>query len=193
MPKNPDHETMVSHILHTYGKATSDQVEDGMSWYRDAHNVCLRMALSHDITVEQAAGIIASLSPLTPWMRNLQLAEMLLDEPGERLPTLQGSAAKASAILSGSDPWAVLTSQKVRAFFEGILYNGATDAVCVDRHALSVAHGGTVPKQQQGMTPKQYGAIAAAYVDAASQVGIPAAKLQAITWVTWRSAHNITD
>jgi hypothetical protein len=197
MPKNPSHEDMVIHISAMHSKATQQDRASGSDWYTDAHDAAATLADRYDITDSVAAGVIAALSPLTPWGRNLELAEMALrlpwDDDDWSLPTLGANAAKARRILSGEDPWTVLTGQKVRAFFEGILYNGETDVVCVDRHALSVAHGGFVPKSDQGMTPRQYAQVVAAYQDVAASVGIPAAKLQAITWVTWRRIRGIVD
>ena len=57
--------TMTRNILRTYRQATDAQRHEGMTWYDEAHN----LAASLDSDVDRAAGIIAALSPQTPWNR----------------------------------------------------------------------------------------------------------------------------
>jgi hypothetical protein len=186
---------MVDRILRIYNRASEAEREEGLAWYAVAHSTAIRLASRYSVSHEQAAGVIAAVSPMNPWDRNVSMAELILSENynGRAVERgyLQWGLNKARMILHrGCSPWEALTSQKVRAFFECILYNGITDTVCVDRHALSIVMGGMCPPAEQGITPKQYGAISAAYVEAAARIGLPAAQVQAITWVAWRNREH---
>ena len=47
-------------------------------WYDGANIIANRLASKYDVTPEQAAGIIASLSPQKDWYQNVRLAELVL-------------------------------------------------------------------------------------------------------------------
>ena len=142
--------------------------------------------------------MVAALSPGNVWERNLEHARLLINDfkaglRGTDLP-LVGSYGKANQvkserILLGEDPRDVLGGLKVRAFYECLLnpWNPADSAVCIDRHAKSVAVGYPVADKDSTVTPKQYGLIAAAYRTVANELQVAAHVVQAVTWVAWRN------
>ena len=167
-----------------------------MNWYTKAHYHSEALASKYRFNGAQVAGVVAALSPGNDWARNLHDTETLINDfkrgcRGADLPMVgsygRANVLKSERILMGAEPLSVLGGLKVRAFYQCILNPFTTDAVCIDRHAKSVAHAKRVLDKEATVTAKQYEAISAAYRDVARQLGIGAHVLQAITWVAWRN------
>lgn len=183
------------HITRLIRHAAPSQVVDGMGWYREAHTEAASIAAATGLTLENAAGLIAALSPMLAWDRNVVVAR---EVAAGRIPTgvLKRNLKKALMIRAGADAADVLGGLKVRAFWQGIATAGATDQVCVDRHAIDAALGirhsdATRPT----LTPLRYRTMADAYRRAARimtrewGVEVSPAQAQAIAWVAWRDMH----
>lgn len=192
------------HILATYRNATSAERAEGRRWYDDARALAANLAHTPDhrpgVTLAQSAGVIAALSPLTPWNRNKELA-LLAVTNHKASQTLGNSVRAADAILNGSDPLTVLKGDKVRNFYLSIL--GDSDAVTIDRHALEVYQGRRYRDADRPAVGKRlYREASEAYRRAARTLNrtdpdaahdpLTASQLQAITWVAWRRIH-LTD
>lgn len=166
--------------------ATPAEIAAGKRWYDDARHLASTLARTRG-TLAMAAGVIAALSPLTPWDRNKELAVRAFAD-GQASGTLTNSIRAANRILAGEDPLDVLKSDKVRNFFLSIL--GSPDAVCVDRHALEVYQGKRyADKDRPSVGKRLYRDAAAAYVEAANRTPFTATQVQAITWLVWRRIH----
>lgn len=178
----------VDNIVRIYFNATREEIAAGKSWYDDARNLAQSLVSTRPgLTLETAAGIIAALSPLTPWERNKELAIRAVSD-GEASGTLGNSVRAANRIIDGTHPLQVLKSDKVRNFYLSIM--GSADAVCIDRHAWEVFEGKRyADKERPKVTPKKYREAADAYREAAHVLALTATQLQAITWLTWRRMH----
>lgn len=174
-------------ILKVYRSATPAQIEAGMTWYNDAHNLAIDIANGD---VWKGAGVIAAFSPLTPWWRNVELATTSLVWGGARTDTLGNSTRIAQLIIEGAHPLDVIKGDKTRAFCENIALNGESKNVTVDVHAFSIAHGKPIPSSQIKMGKKLYRVIADCYSRAAKREGLIETQMQAITWVVWRDLHT---
>jgi len=184
---------MVDNILAVYGEATDEDLAAGREWYNVAHTYAV--GLSHQyygVTVEQAAGVIAALSPRLPWDRNMAYAERLI-RTGDT-PVLNGNKDKARRILRGEAPLDVLGGRKVRAFYATIL-DRYTQEVVIDRHAFDVAYGEVTDEHTRKMLDRvgMYDRFSDAYRRAAYLSGVSVSVLQATTWVTWRRLKGIAD
>lgn len=178
-------------ILRILDLATWEERDAGLRWYNDAQSLANTLVHTPDhrpgVTVEQAAAVIAALSPLTPWERNKELAiRAVVDH--RATGTLGNSVKAANRILAGEDIRTVLKSDKVWNFYLSIM--GSADAVCVDRHAIEIYMGkryadGDRPK----VTPKVYAAAADAYREASAETSYYPTEVQAITWLVWRRIH----
>lgn len=178
--------TLVRNIIRTYKAASDAERAEGVEWYAQAFRLALEVDPEHPT---RAAGIIAALSPLTPWDRNVFLVRETYRTNGLQGGTLGKNRDKANRILQGEDPLLVLKGAKVRAFFAGIVSSGASSDVCVDRHAYDLAVGKRYGKNERpGLSSKDgYARIADAYCRAAKRLGVGPQELQAITWVAWRN------
>jgi hypothetical protein len=196
----------VANILAVYRGAPSDLSDDGMDWYINAHNVAREMANKYGISVSQAAGIIAALSPMNQWDNNkakaIQLCEqggffaVYFDEKGKEKNGigLPDNVRKASAIFFGwNTPEEVLGGDKVNAFYRTILDPFGYVRPTVDRHAFDIAVGERTDNKRRGILSRKgmYEIFADAYIEAARIEGISAPQMQARTWVIWKDAHGI--
>jgi hypothetical protein len=175
-------------IIAIYRAATAAQLAEGTDWYSAARTFSIGLAERYGLTLEQAAGIVAAISPRLPWDRNMAYADLLM-RTGD-CPTLKGNKAKAVRILSGERPLDVLGGAKVRAFYLAIL--GDPDAVVVDRHAFDVAYGAVTDDRTRKALDRVggYDGYANAYRAAATALGTTAVVVQAVTWVVWRASKR---
>jgi hypothetical protein len=189
----------VANILRVYRSATDAQLAEGIRWYDDAHT--LAVALDRN-NVERSAGVIAALSPMLPWSRNVDLATRAYAE-GIATGCLASSCVKANRIMNGEAPLDVFgKGPKVRNFYLNILSpSDPNGGVTVDRHAFDITVGKVTDDETRGILGRKgmYDHFAALYQEAARIAGIGSAQMQAVTWVVWRqtaakySAANVRD
>lgn len=186
---------LTRNITRTFRAADESHVRTGLAWYRNANAAAFAMSVETGISVEQAAGIIAALSPMLSWDRNVQAA-FDVARTGTAHAVLKQNLAKAVAIREGADPAKMLGGQKVTAFYRNILSAGQDDGVTVDRHAIDVALGiKHSDATRPAMGKRAYAEIADAYRRAARilsrerGVTITPAQIQAVTWCAWRADH----
>lgn len=183
----------VANVLAVYNGASANAIREGLSWYLDAHNVSRILANEYGVTVAQAAGIIAALSPMNGWENNKNKARQLLAQGNGEGCGLYRNVEKAMRIYDGEDPLTVLGGDKVRAFYATILDPfGDIDPV-IDRHAFDIAVGERTDEKRRGILSRKgvYHQFAQVYREAAKVAGIGAAQMQAVTWVAWREALGI--
>ena len=196
------------HIAGMLQLASQGDILAGVEWYSRAHKLGVRLIHAYDgLTLGQAVGVIAALSPNNKWTRNCTDAEAMIkawhygaDPNTVKVCTFNPNKAKAAAILALSDTETqgdadviaeILNGRKVTAFYRSIL--GDPDAVCVDGHAYAVWIGERIPTTQ---TPKigvkLYADIARAYQLVAKRsyelcgTTLTPTQVQATTWVTYR-------
>ena len=178
-------------ILAVLDRATETEVINGRNWYLEAHAFACVLDGTRDGRV--GAGVIAALSPITPWDRNVVLARRAFDEGRLTGGTLGNSVRAANRILDGEEPLEVLQGLKVRNFFGSIVNPSCTKSVCIDRHAFDVAVGRITDDRSRGTLKRVavYESFARAYSRAAVASGLSAATVQAVTWVTWRREKGL--
>jgi hypothetical protein len=179
-------EFSAQNIVDVYLSATPEQIAAGEHWY-DAAQEFAQYLTVYGVTVEQAAGIIAALSPMNSWGANKMLAEKFIANGGLEGGYLGVGLRKAAAILAGEDIVSTLKSNKIVNFYLNIM---GEDGVTCDRHAIDIAMNTRhTDKTRPGLTDKRYNAIADAYREAAAQFGIKASVMQSITWTAWRNRY----
>lgn len=190
------HTPSTRNVTRVFRTATPEQIATATDWYTDAHRLAQVLADRYNVTLATAAGVIAALSPLNSWGANVNLAARFLAAGGLTAGYLSLGLRKAQRILDGERPEDVLTTNKVGAFYEGIMRAGNTDRVCVDRHAWSVAVNhrypeGNIPK----LSDKRYDEAQDAYRKAARILSreygmrLSAAQVQSVTWIAWRARY----
>lgn len=190
------------HIAGMLQLASVADIAEGKHWYQRAYDLAVQLIhVYQPLTLGQAIGVIAALSPNNKWHRNCQDAERLIkawhvgaDLMSVKVCTFNNNKQKAIAILESPDSEAIesiLNGRKVVAFYRSI--SGYKDAVCVDGHAYAVFVGERIPTTK---TPKLsaglYDAIARSYILVSERSvelcghQLTPAQVQAVTWVTYR-------
>lgn len=183
---------MTRHITAVFRSATPDQIAAGADWYADARRIAEAFAAKHGITVDQAAGVIAALSPLNSWGANVSLAARFLDG-AQHSGYLGVGLTKGRDILAGHDIESILKGDKITNFYRSIVSAGER-GVCVDRHAFDLAVNVRHNDDTRPSIGKRlYAEVAECYVRAAKILSreygmrITPAQVQSVTWVIWRS------
>lgn len=178
---------MIENIVSVFERATPAEVEAGINWYPTAHRIALEISNGD---LERGAGVIAALSPMQKWDRNIELARIAF-ATGNVTGGLKRNCAKANAIVAGANPLDVLGGEKVLSFYANIV-NPQGDAITIDRHAIDIALGRVhTDATRPSMSKGRYAEFFNAYLDAAKRCGVFPLELQAITWVTWRREKGI--
>lgn len=191
---------MAERIMDVHALSTDEERAAGATWYEDARAHADRLARKHGVTLRQAVGIIAALSPGCSWDRNLVLAEHMLITADCSHP--YGDAiSKARRILQGEDPNLVLGGRKVRSFYRNILYPALPGPVTIDRHAMAICvateqgkRGGSIidPKELEGWGTYQLYALAYRIAARKLRYATPH-QCQAVCWLTWRRLDFIPE
>lgn len=181
-----DIDTQVLNILNVYASSTPLEKSEGRKWYLNARAEAKKMALRHGYSLQQAAAVIAALSPQVAWSQNLKWANscMFAHSIGMPLPRrgLTTSTKRAQLALDGdlSDINRKVGTRKVYNFYHSII--GTPGAVCIDRHAIRVAQG-EYNVNLNAINVGIYDSAANAYREAAGELKIRTSSLQAITWL----------
>lgn len=193
----------VANILAIHQLATLTEQQDGVTWYPRARAIAQGLADRYGIHQAEAAGVLAALSPRNKWERNVSDADALIaayvaggaeQARLTKVCTFGANKEKAvrileAGVLTDADVLAILSGPKLREFYSCI--QGIAD-VCIDGHAYCIWAGErTGLKDVPAIGVKLRKEIKADYATAADQLGMTAAALQAITWVTWRRIHGV--
>jgi len=191
------------HISGMLQLASQADIFEGLDWYDRAYNLAVRFIHTYDgLTMGQAVGVIAALSPNNRWERNKVDAYNMcsafvegLDWNAFKVSTYNTMKAKAWSILEygltdDDDILERLNGQKIRSFYSNIM---GLDEITVDGHALNIARGYRVglTDDATNIGVKLYRDLQAAYVRAAARAGVKPHEMQAITWTAWKRVHNI--
>jgi hypothetical protein len=194
----------VNSIIRFYGLSTPSEVREGLTWYRDANTYCRELASRFNITLQQAAGIIAVFSPQTQWTANKRYAVSFLINP-KLLLRSRVQLVKAKKILTLTSETDIYNAQtvadaayKTKSFFLNILNPDIATDVTVDRHAIAVClqHPDNVYALDASFakpTKGQYDFFQQCYMKAAAQLDILPHQLQAITWLTYRRLRELKE
>lgn len=185
---------MVRNIRKVYHQATDAEYGLGAGWYPNAVNGCNVWADRYGYDARTVASVIAALSPQCEWTSSLRAALNMVS--GEYAPLtgasrpLQANIRKAERILSDRatlpDDYFV-KGWKVRAFARNL--QGDYQTVTVDTHAIQIALGSPTAVARVD-APSAYAAFEKAYVRAAALERTAPAKIQAITWITWKRLYS---
>ena len=192
-------------ITSIYHLATLDEQQRGLNWYPNAYAIAHELSEHYDITIAQAIGVMAALSPRNRWSRNIDDSQSLIaayvaggaeQAMLTKVCTFTANKTKAVKILESgltdiSSALTILSGPKLKEFASCIA--GLSD-VCIDGHAFCIWNGGrTSLADVPAIGVKLRRQIKADYVAAADQLGVTPAACQAVTWVAWRRIHKIKN
>lgn len=175
--------TFAENIVSVFESATDSEYAEGMAWYNNTHDTALRLSPDN---VWRGAGVIAAFSPQQKWEQNLAFATRAL-QTGIATGHTKMMCEQAQRILDGEHPLDVLGGMKVRAFAAAIATNGESDIATIDRHAHDIAMGRVFTEKERKIGKRLFRTMSEHYRQAALEVGIATAQMQAVTWVVWRN------
>lgn len=203
------HPVSPANIIRAYDESTPQEKTQGEHWYPDAHNLASKMTGGD---AREGAILLASYSPQSSWPANMFNAARAADQRralGPKDGMITGAMqANAQEALDGKSIDEALTSPKTRAFARLIELGGdapddGAGEVVIDRHALNVAAGETLPKEVTDKAPigdpRYHEYVADQYRQAALQLSkregrvIPPNVLQAQTWLHQQAAAQALD
>ena len=194
----PTVEEMVARLTALRASATPEQVQAGQRWYQDARALAVELANTCGLSIEQAAGVMAALSPREHWQRlYVRLVRWTqASQAGQPITSeltigTGSNQYKAQQILAGAPIGAQCSGPKVLAFYRAIL--GDEQAVPIDCHAHRAAIGRNAPELLQRKGHRQD--VQDAYTAVARQFGETPRECQAIIWLVQqtRSAGSGTN
>jgi hypothetical protein len=192
----------VNSIIRFYNLATSTELTEGLRWYIDANEYCRELAARFNISIHQAAGIIAAFSPQAGWTENKRYAVSFLINPKNILRS-RVQVKKAKKILTLSSEADIYNAQtvadaafKTKSFFLNILNPDVATDVTIDRHAIAVClqspdHTFALDASYAKYTKAQYDFFQTCYIRAAAKLDILPHQLQAITWLAYRRLREL--
>jgi hypothetical protein len=197
-PGSSEVKISVRNITRVFREATTDDRVAGRSWYATARDLAQTLDPEDP---RRAAAVIAVISPMLSWPRNVKAAQDIY-AGRETRGVLHKNVDKAKRILAGQDPEDVVTGSKVRTFWRTIANPTDPRAVVVDRHAIDVAAGRILGDDTRGRYLGRrggYDTVSDAYRRAAriitretGQQWTPA-DVQATTWIVWRREHAVAN
>jgi len=204
LKRYPSLTSAVGRIKVLYRAANASDVKAGLEWYSAAHQFAERLANETQIPIGVVCHVIAVLSPVCLWDRNMTDAENVCTEfmrTGQvvetQVSTYGPNRAKAERILdawsTGEDWDGILSGPKVTAFATNLMNPENGNTVTLDTHALSVAMGvhHTNRSLQSLPRPAIMERYRVAYRTAARQLGLRSNQVQAVTWLAWRAQQYV--
>jgi len=184
----------------------------GETWYSDAQARIAELAEAYGISLPRAAAVVAVLSPMVRWERNIEEARMVLETartgvgvgPDERIPGLtafrknQRKALDYALLLTEPD-WLTHRPKgpKVGAFWALLAGYELDTAVVVDSIAILAAVRVDPTPFTTSMDAKPYfnrpltlRRIQDAYQAEAKCAGIQPHAMQATVWLVWRGERD---
>ena len=73
------HDVMAQNILALYDSLDPTFVQESKQWYEGANRMANKLAQTYNVSLEQAASVIAALSPQNPWFNNVSGAERVFE------------------------------------------------------------------------------------------------------------------
>jgi len=188
-------------IKTIYELSTPDERKHGFTWYKIANTECLKIARKFDMPLYIVVGVVAALSPNNKWERNITNGHDLIQAfiNGDHMESVKVSTynkmkEKAWCILETMPLYGatktLLNGQKIVCFFENIM---GEDTCTIDGHARNIYYGERIglTNDKTNIGKKEYLFLQDEYRKVASEYGMKAYEMQAITWVAWRRLHNI--
>lgn len=185
----------VENILAVYERANEWDIAEGLTWYAEAHRLCVIFSKRYDKPLDVVIAVMAALSPRNKWSQNVKDTERILQavndgEPEDFIKTGTTHLFRDRAYkIARTGNIGLLRGPKVWSFYKNIYDYDFTDRVTVDVWAARVVEG--VFSGLVKLDNRIYNKIEREYQEAAKLLGLRPLELQAITWVTVRRYAKI--
>ncbi|MCJ7747891.1 MAG: hypothetical protein MUP27_09110 [Desulfobacterales bacterium] len=182
-----DQETGLQRFNEILQKTDPFEMTFGEESYPWLTEVCHLYAQEGGITVEQATGIVAVLSPMINWRENLFAARRLIQSGGKdcRGPGFRRNYEKGLKILREND-LSVISGPKILPFYR-VLLDHTCQEVVVDTHMLSAFNGiRSYTVDSRGWKGPQIKMVTDLVKIISGEKGWLLSRTQATIWITWK-------
>ena len=168
--------------------ATSDEIDEGLQWYKKANEICVQFAKEFNTTSFIVAGVISALSPRNKWEQNIKDAHKVfkaIEEGKEandiKVCTFHKNKFKAFEIAKGNKTISK-DSQKTFAFVNNIAH---LDSLFV---TTDIWHLRACFNKTMGSCGKiAYEQIQKLTIKKANEVGMKGFEYQSVIWSSIRN------
>ena len=178
MNEAPDYDSILDTYNSIIGNATMAQTMQAATWYNEAQAYAIQMATRHNVSLEQAAGVIAAFSPRTRWAQNVLNAELFLS--GEPVPALGNNVKMANAVVENGI--SALKGRKTNSFAKNIA--GDMSVVTIDVWMIRAAGYNRLDANKT-----MYNTMENVIVELAESYSVSPAQLQALIWIVVRGSN----
>lgn len=160
----------------------------GKEWYWLHREYCQNLAIKHELTLQQVAGIFSALSPLKSVSENKRLCEWFLEGIERGHTSLQiNKARKIKHIIIPDKIDGILKGDKTVSFFRHLYTPWDDNYAVVDRHIIKICNKGV----EFNITPKRYKIIQNAINMLAKNVNLHVSETQACLWYLAKKKYGI--
>lgn len=194
----------LAHLEYFMSIANDDHINNGLTFYNEAHDHCKKRALVHGLTVDQYVGGLAALSPGCYYQKNvidietvITYGDQVLIDDRLRVSTYGNNVHKCLKIIDGFDTAEnVLANdryKKVISFYHNIMDPFSADHVTVDVWGLRALVDPLLHKDKARNycnTSRKYHECSRIYKTIAADHGLLPCQAQAIIWFVIRDLYG---
>lgn len=185
--KNPSR--VDENLLLLYDKGTSQEYQNGKSWYENANSFSLDLAKTYKLSAIQTSGIISAMSPQKRWGENKILAENICQ--GHYVGHTSNQVKKAELIVRDVDSSpdrvkSILSGLKTQNFFMNIFNPKDKHHVTIDTHHMNACFGKVIPY----ITDKQYLFLHERTCILAKRLNLLPSQFQGVIWLIQKRVTN---
>jgi len=185
--------TKISRNLDYYfNKATKQEIKTGLSWYKDANNICKDIATKYDTTTLIAAQVISALSPRNKWDKNIKDSYKVFEAikngiPAEsiKVSTFHTNKFKSYAIINNN---VQITDKSLKTYnFVNNIALLSENHITIDIWHLRACFSRIIKIDKANVGRVAYQQIKELTIKKANKLGIKGYELQAIIWGSIRN------
>jgi hypothetical protein len=178
-----------------FNLATDDQINDGLKWYKIAHNIVTNISKRSKIEPFKVASVMSALSPRNKWKQNILDTEKVCKawiegvKPEDiKVCTFHTNKFKAFAILNDK---VKITDKSLKTFnFVNNIAFLDQNSVTIDIWHLRASFDKIIKIDSASIGRVAYSQIKKLTLKKADKIGIKAYQYQAIIWLSTQNNLN---
>jgi len=185
--------TKISRNLDYYfNKATKEEINTGLNWYREANDICKDIATKYNTTTLIAASVISALSPRNKWEQNIkdtykvfEAVKYGLHPVDIKCCTFHSNKFKAFNLIANN---LQITEKSLKTF--NFVHNIAflsSQHITIDIHHLRACFSRMIKIDKASIGKIAYKQIKNLTIKKATKLGLKGYEYQAIIWGSIRN------
>jgi len=171
-----------------FNHATDKEIEEGLKWYKNAHNFVIDTSNKYDLQPFRVASVVSALSPRNKWKKNLIDADKVCEafnlglQPTDiKVCTFHTNKFKAFNILNNNTS---ITNKSLKTFnFVNNIAYLCENSLTVDIWHLRACFNKVIKIDNASIGRVAYEQIKNLTIKKAVKLGLKGYELQAIIWI----------